>query len=180
MVVVDTALDKRKYRSFYWRDSLSFANWKFDAVLAFTLIFLVDMALKFAEGNWLTAILQGCIAAIALLWFFLERRSTLKKHLKLLDIPLYKNKIPMKFEITAKKIVSQNKKNGKMEAVKWAQIHKVAKNKKYWFAYVDKHSAMIIAKADIREGSAAEFESYWKAEQQRRAQSKNATKVIEG
>ena len=161
MVVIDTALDKRKYRSFYWRDSLSFANWKFDAVLAFALIFFADMALKFAEGNWM-------------------RRSTLKKHLKLLDIPLYRDKIPMKFEITAKKIVSQNKKNGKMEAVKWAQIRKVAKNKKYWFAYVDKHSAMIIAKADIKEGSAAEFESYWKAEQQRRAQRKNATKVIEG
>ena len=96
MVVIDTALDKRKYRSFYWRDSLSFANWKFDAVLAFALIFFADMALKFAEGNWMNAILQGCVAAIALLWFFLERRSTLKKHLKLLDIPLYRDKIPMK------------------------------------------------------------------------------------
>ena len=180
MVVIDTALDKRKYRSFYWRDSLSFANWKFDAVLAFALIFFADMALKFAEGNWPNAILQGCVAVIALLWFFLERKSTLKKHLKLLDIPLYKNKTPMKFEVTPKKIVSQNKKNGKMEAIKWAQIRKVVQNKKYWFAYVDKHSAMIIAKADIKEGSAAEFDSYWKAEQQRRAQRKNATKVIEG
>ena len=180
MIVVETALDKRKYRSFYWRDSLSFANWKFDVVLVFALVFLADMALKFAEGNWPNAILQGCVAMIALLWFFLERKSTLKKHLKLLDIPLYRDKIPMKFEITAKKIVSQNKKNGKMEAIKWAQIRKVAKNSKYWFAYVDKHSAMIIAKEDIKEGSAAEFEAYWKAEQQRRAQRKNATKVIEG
>ena len=67
-----------------------------------------------------------------------------------------------------------------MEAIKWAQIRKVVQNKKYWFVYVDKHSAMIIAKADIKEGSAAEFDSYWKAELQRRAQRKNATKVIEG
>ena len=180
MVLVDTVLEKRRYSSFYWRDSLSFANWKFDVAMAVTLVFLVDMTAKLIAGNWVGALLPASIAVIVLLWFFLERRSTLKKHLKLLDIPLYRYKIPLRFEITSKKIVSQNKKNGRMEAVKWSAIRKVVQNKKYFFLYVDKHSAMIVAKEDIKEGSGEEIASYWKAEQERRAQRKNATKVIEG
>ena len=180
MVRVDTVLEKRRYSSFYWRDSLSLLNWKFDVVLTASLVFLADTAIKLISGNWVGALLPASIAIIILLWFFLERRSTLKKHLKLLDIPLYRYKIPLKLEITSKKIVSQNKKNGRMEAVKWSEIRKVSQNRKYFFLYVDKHSAMILAKGDIEEGGGQKIEAYWKAEQERRVKRRNATKVIEG
>lgn len=180
MILVETVLEKRGYRSFYWKDSLSIASWRFDIAMAVSLVFLADMAMKLVAGNWTGAILPAALVAIVLIWFFLERRNTLNKHLKLLDIPLYRNKILIRFEISPKKIVSQNKKNGRMETVKWSQVRKVAQNKKYLFLYVDKHSAMIIAKQDIKQGSAQELLEYWKQEQERRIRRKGATKVIEG
>ncbi len=67
-----------------------------------------------------------------------------------------------------------------MESVKWSAIRKVAQTGKYFFLYVDKHSAMIVAKADIKEDGSEKIASYWKAEQARRQERKNATKVIEG
>lgn len=180
MVVVDTVLEKRRYSSFFWRDSLNFANWKFDVVLVATLALFADMAMRLFGEDWAGALLSGSFGIVIALWFLLERRSTLKKHLRLLDIPLYRYKTPLKFEINDKKIVSQNKKNGRMESVKWSAIRKVAQTGKYFFLYVDKHSAMIVAKADIKEDGSEKIASYWKAEQARRQERKNATKVIEG
>ena len=64
--------------------------------------------------------------------------------------------------------------------MKWSAIRKVAQTGKYFFLYVDKHSAMIVAKADIKEDGSEKIASYWKAEQARRQERKNTTKVIEG
>lgn len=159
MVVVESQFDKETYRDYFLFNARNGDKRLVMMGIAMAIVLLLGIFMLLSGGGIYGIILIVFCLCMPGIWAF-QNRMLMKKHLELSRLD--KQPIPVRFEITGKKIVTLNKNTSAYTTYPWSKILKVRETPKYFFIYINKTQAAVIRKAHIVEGSAQDVTQWAK------------------
>lgn len=159
MVIVESQFDKKTYTDFFKYNTVN-GDRRFIFLLCGIILFLGAALYLFLTGNMMFSLVFLALAVCWPIIWSVQNHMLIKKHLALSGLD--KRPIPVRFEISDKKVVTLNKATSSHTAYKWEKILKVRETKQYLFIYVNKTQAAVINKDHIVEGSAEQLSAWAK------------------
>lgn len=154
MVIIETKFDRKTYVDYFKYDSIT-QDYKFKMTMIITLVCIIGAAVFECINEDVfrnTALAVGAVMIV--LWmmqFFFKLNANLK------NSGLNRSSVAIKYEVTNKKIIWNNKTTGQFGSNKWSEILKARNNGKYIYLYITKTHALVINTEHIVSGSPQEL-----------------------
>ena len=154
MVVIETKFDRKTYVDYYKFDMIT-QDFKFRLAMIITLACIIAAGVFECINEDIfrnTALTVGAVMIV--LWvmqFFFKLNTNLKTS------GLNRASVAIKYEVSAKKIVWNNRTTGQFGSNKWSDIIKARNNGKYIYLYITKTHALVINTEHIVSGIAEEL-----------------------
>jgi len=158
MVTAKSLFDKKLYSDYYWHDQLTSGK-VVPAILG--MLVLIGIGVYYIVMSLTTyAIVMFALALLLALSYVARVFTMIKRNSSALKID--NDPYTVLVEVSDKKIHSFDSRTGKHITFKWAEIKRVCETGKYFYFHINKKQAIVLRKADILEGSAADIAKWAK------------------
>ena len=159
MVLIESNFDAPTYRAFYRYDAF-FKSSK-ALVLAIGEILLAALLIYCITVGYSQLVLVAVIFIVALpVVYVVQVESTMRKYIALAKLKT--DPIPVRFEISDKKIITLNKRTAQHKTYKWSEIAAARETGKFLFLYVNKTQAVVLNKEHVKEGKLEDLQRWSK------------------